>query len=67
VTIDAAGCQRSIAKEIKTLEADYILSVKENHLRLYRAIKMHLNVQTPLILNQWSMINMKKMALHMAA
>lgn len=38
VTIDAIGCQRAIAKEIKNQGADYILSVKENQASLYNAI-----------------------------
>lgn len=39
VTIDAIGCQRAIAKEIKEQAADYILSVKENQPSLYNAIE----------------------------
>jgi len=31
VTIDAMGCQKTIAKQIKHQKADYILSLKENH------------------------------------
>lgn len=38
VTIDAMGCQRKIAKEIKAQGADYILSVKENQPSLYNTI-----------------------------
>lgn len=38
VTIDAMGCQRKIAKEIKAKGADYIFSVKENQPNLYNAI-----------------------------
>ena len=34
VTIDAMGCQKSIAQQILDKEADYILAVKENQLHL---------------------------------
>ena len=37
VTIDAMGCQKDIAKEIISLEADYLLAVKDNHPTLHRA------------------------------
>lgn len=39
VTIDAMGCQKDIAKEIVSLEADYLLAVKDNHPTLHRAIQ----------------------------
>jgi len=31
VTIDAMGCQKDIAQEIVSFEADYLLAVKDNH------------------------------------
>lgn len=31
VTIDAMGCQKKIAKEIRNKNADYVLALKENH------------------------------------
>lgn len=31
VTIDAMGCQKAIARQIRELEADYILTLKDNH------------------------------------
>lgn len=31
VTIDAMGCQKAIAKQIRELNADYILTLKDNH------------------------------------
>jgi len=31
VTIDAMGCQKSIAEKIVSKEADYLLAVKANH------------------------------------
>lgn len=31
VTIDAMGCQKSIAKEIRAKQADYIFALKKNH------------------------------------
>jgi len=39
VTIDAMGCQTAIAQQIREKEADYVLSVKENHPILYRDIQ----------------------------
>ena len=38
VTIDAMGCQKEIAKQIRAEKADYILAVKENHPILYDEI-----------------------------
>jgi len=35
VTIDAMGCQKNIAHQIRQGEADYILALKENHKELY--------------------------------
>jgi predicted transposase YbfD/YdcC len=39
VTIDAIGCQRSIAQQIVAQKADYILAVKENQEHLLEDIK----------------------------
>jgi len=39
VTIDAMGCQKDIAEEIVSLEADYLLAVKDNHPYRYHAIQ----------------------------
>jgi len=39
VTIDAMGCQRSIAEKILSRQADYILAVKENQQGLLDAMK----------------------------
>ena len=36
VTIDAMGCQQTIAKQIITQEANYVLSLKENQTTLYQ-------------------------------
>jgi len=35
ITIDAAGCQKNIAKEIRSLEGNYILALKGNQGNLY--------------------------------
>lgn len=45
VTIDAMGCQKSIAKKIREKEADYILAVKENHPKLHDDIKSSFSLQ----------------------
>lgn len=39
ITIDAMGCQTEIAKTIIDKEADYFLSLKENHPLLYADVK----------------------------
>lgn len=39
VTIDAMGCQREIARKIRSKKADYILAVKENQPDLFEDIK----------------------------
>lgn len=39
VTLDAMGCQRTIAKQIKSQGAHYVLAVKENQERLYKALQ----------------------------
>lgn len=38
VTIDAIGCQKNIAEEIINKEADYVLSLKENHPLLHQEV-----------------------------
>jgi len=38
ITIDAMGCQKEIAKQIREEKGDYILAVKENHPTLYQEI-----------------------------
>lgn len=39
VTIDAAGCQKEIAKQIRSKEADYILALKKNQGTLHAEAK----------------------------
>jgi predicted transposase YbfD/YdcC len=39
VTIDAMGCQRAIADQIRDREADYVLAVKENQPTLYEQVE----------------------------
>ncbi len=41
VTIDAIGCQKGIVKETILNEANYILSLKENHSLLYEEINLY--------------------------
>lgn len=38
ITIDAMGCQKSIAEKIREKKADYVLAVKNNHKQLYKEI-----------------------------
>ena len=37
ITLDAAGCQKSIAKQIKGKKGDYVFGLKRNHRTLYNA------------------------------
>jgi predicted transposase YbfD/YdcC len=39
VTLDAMGCQKNIAKEIKEADAEYVLSLKGNHDTIHREVK----------------------------
>lgn len=41
VTIDAMGCQKEIAKQIRDAGGDYVLAVKGNQPLLFEAIKEH--------------------------
>lgn len=43
VTLDAMGCQRNIAKEIKEADADYVLALKGNQRRAHEEIKTYLD------------------------
>ncbi|MCC5828430.1 MAG: ISAs1 family transposase [Phycisphaeraceae bacterium] len=40
VTIDAMGCQKTIASQIIKSEADYLLAVKDNHPDLHEDVKL---------------------------
>lgn len=39
ITIDAMGCQKEIAKQIRKKEADYVLALKGNHKNLFNDVK----------------------------
>jgi predicted transposase YbfD/YdcC len=41
VTMDAMGCQTAIAGQIRDQEGDYLLALKSNHKKAYKAIKQH--------------------------
>jgi predicted transposase YbfD/YdcC len=43
VTMDAMGCQTAIAGQIRAQEGDYLLALKSNHQKAYKAIKQHLH------------------------
>ena len=43
VTIDAMGCQKKIAKQIKESDGDYIFSLKGNHGTLHEEVKLFLD------------------------
>lgn len=42
VTIDAAGCQKSITKLIVEKKGHYVLGLKLNHPKLYKAVEEHI-------------------------
>lgn len=42
VTIDAAGCQKSIAEIIVKKKGDYVLGLKRNHPKLYKAVEEYI-------------------------
>jgi predicted transposase YbfD/YdcC len=44
VTIDAMGCQKAIAGEIRKAEADYVLSLKANHPTLHNDVSLLMQV-----------------------
>lgn len=39
ITIDAAGCQKNIAKQIVAGDGDYVLALKSNHPKLFEAVQ----------------------------
>jgi predicted transposase YbfD/YdcC len=43
VTLDAMGCQKEIAKEIKEADAEYVLALKANQGQCYEEIKSYLD------------------------
>jgi predicted transposase YbfD/YdcC len=43
VTLDAMGCQKNIAKEIRDADADYVLALKGNHGTLHDEVKTFLD------------------------
>lgn len=45
VTIDAAGCQKEIVRDIIDQKADYVLSLKGNQGRLHEDVKLYLDTE----------------------
>jgi predicted transposase YbfD/YdcC len=43
VTLDAMGCQKKIAREIKEADADYVLALKGNQRAVYQEVKTFLD------------------------
>jgi predicted transposase YbfD/YdcC len=41
VTIDAMGCQTAIAEQIRAQKGDYLLALKSNHKKAYKAVKQY--------------------------
>jgi len=48
VTVDAMGCQRSIAEKIISKKADYILAVKENQGNFWPRSRTHFRCWLPM-------------------
>lgn len=47
VSIDAMGCQKDVAKQIRAEEADYILALKGNQGELHEQVKAHFSYMAP--------------------
>ena len=45
VSIDAAGCQKSIAKIISDKNGNYVFGLKKNHPKFYQAVQDHIEKQ----------------------
>jgi predicted transposase YbfD/YdcC len=45
VSIDAAGCQKAITKTIKDKEGDYVIGLKKNQPKLYKAVQNHIKLK----------------------
>lgn len=45
VTVDAAGCQKSIVELIANKDGDYVLGLKRNHPKLYEAVEKYVAEQ----------------------
>lgn len=58
ITIDAMGCQKSIAKLIVKKEANYVLMVKNNQLTLFDEIENYFNRRKVWILKAYRMIHL---------
>lgn len=43
VTIDAMGCQKTIARQIRSQRADYVLALKGNQKNLYEDVKLYMD------------------------
>ena len=43
VTLDAMGCQKNIAKEIKEADAEYVLALKGNHAVVHEEVQSYLD------------------------
>ena len=47
VTIDAMGCQTAIAEQIRAQKGDYLLALKSNHKKAYKAVKQYFHPAIP--------------------
>jgi predicted transposase YbfD/YdcC len=55
VTIDAVGCQKQIAANIREKQADYIFSLKENQGKLHERIKFFFETKIPVDQQEFEM------------
>lgn len=57
VSIDAAGCQKSIAKFIKDKQGDYVLGLKRNHPKLYQEVIISKRKEQPLLIDYMMLLS----------
>lgn len=55
VTIDAAGCQKKIAANIREKQADYVFSLKDNHGILHQSVKFFFETKIPVDQQEFKM------------
>lgn len=54
VTIDAMGCQKAIARQVRDQGADYVLAVKGNQKNLHEVVKLKLRTRTKVVRSKYA-------------
>ena len=52
ISIDAAGCQKDIARKIRKKGGHYVLGLKKNHPKLYESVLQHIAKEGELSTNR---------------